>query len=304
MKYIIGGMALALTLGMSATVMAAEPAKDGMSKYRDYMPEQVRDMPEKTRNSEMPMSYIYAAQSGLAKDSELFFATQLNMLMYPGIGDYKAAVLAFQKDLGEKETGKMTVGQIYQLQSRSDMQKLPAISFPRIYASHKTQVSAVVEGTMMMVDEKIAWPINHTKITCYKEQSYCEVNELSLDVPNEKSWFYSYQVMTQHPNFYEIKNWGADTIDAAIPENPKSCRTTSMNLNFKTKEFYFITRNAGGNCEVLGTTMEKLPKPRISQIVDGEKIFEEEFGKIKEMSFSVLSSGYRNQIDKVLKESK
>ena len=75
-----------------------------------------------------------------------------------------------------------------------------------------------------------------------------------------------------------------------------------MNLNFKTKEFYYITRNAGGNCEVLGVKFDKLPKPRISQIVDGSNIIREEFAKIEKAAYDVLASDFRKKIAKLIKK--
>jgi hypothetical protein len=78
-----------------------------------------------------------------------------------------------------------------------------------------------------------------------------------------------------------------------------------LNLNFKTKEFYFITKNAGGNCEVLGTTFEKLAKPRISQIIKGEKIINVEFEKIRKTAFEFLASDFRRKVEKsIAKDTK
>ena len=75
-----------------------------------------------------------------------------------------------------------------------------------------------------------------------------------------------------------------------------------MSLNFKTKEFYFITKNAGGKCEFLGTKVDKLPKPRISQIVDGEQIINKEFRKIAKAAYEVLSSDFREKAEKIVKK--
>ena len=56
----------------------------------------------------------------------------------------------------------------------------------------------------------------------------------------------------------------------------KPCRNTKLQLNFKAKEYYMITTNAGEECEVLGTKFPKLDKPRISKIVDGAKLIDAE----------------------------
>ena len=302
-----------LTLGISFIVClfvsyfypsSASATEDAVEKYKNYLPEQIKNIPDKVRESEVPMMYIFAAQNGIAKDSDLLFASQLNSLMYSGVSDYQLAVRAFQKDLGDKPTGELTVSQIHKLELRSSMQKLSRLGFPNRYISNKSENNAMVEGTMIIIDDTIAWPVNHITLRCYRKEGYCEMSQINVEFPNEKSWTQTYQVVENQIEYYDIKNWGADVVDAMVPESPNKCRTTSLNLNFKTKEFYYTTRNAGGSCEVLGATFEKLPKPRISQIVDGEKIFNEAFQKVEAGAYNVLSSDFKNRVEKSLKISK
>jgi len=286
------------------TLATAVRADDSaMTKYRNYTPKQVSDMPEKQRQSVMPMTYIFAAQRGLAVDSELLFGMQLNQLMYPGIHDYNSAVRAFQTDLGDQPIGVLTVYQIHQLEYRSDLQKLSQVSFPDSFYSSKTADYGMVEGTVTMLDDRIAWPINHNKITCLKSEKSCEVQQVMLVLPDQKSWAQQYQVMIDNTESYTVTRWSNDSIDAEYPSKPDSCRTTSLSLNFKTKEFFFITKNAGGKCEFLGKAIEKLAKPRISQVVDGKKIFNEEFGKIKKAAYEFLASDFRKKVDKLVAQS-
>jgi hypothetical protein len=280
-----------------ATSVAADDS--AMAKYRNYTPKQVSDMPAKQRQTVMPMAYIFAAQRGLAVDSELLFGMQLNQLMYNGVHDYKSAVRAFQADLGDQPTGVLTVYQIHQLEYRADLQKLPPVSFPDSYNSWKDAGLGMVDGTLTMLDDRIAWPINHHKIICLKSEKSCEVHQVMLVLPDEKSWAQQYQVMIANSETYTVTRWENDIIDAEYPSKPDSCRTTSLSLNFKTKEFFFITKNAGGKCEILGKSIEKLAKPRISQVVEGKKIFNEEFGKIKKAAYSFLASDFRKKVDKI-----
>lgn len=275
-----------------------------MKKYYGYTPEQVRDMPEKQRSSTMPMAYIFAAQRGVAFDSELLFGMQLNQLMYPGIHNYKSAVLAFQKDLGDSPTGVLTVGQINQLEYRADAQKLSRINFPSSFTSWKNDDSASVKGTVTILDENSAWPVNHNSINCYRADGYCEVRQIMLTLPDKKSFSQIYGIIEDSPEFYNVTRWTKDVIDAEFPSKPDSCRTTSLSLNFKTKEFFFITKNAGGNCKILGSTLEKLPKPRISQLVDGDGIFSEIFGKLQADAFEMLSSDFRKEVERVNAQAK
>jgi hypothetical protein len=121
-------------------------------------------------------------------------------------------------------------------------------------------------------------------------------------LPDQNSWAQRYQVMINTES-YAVTRWSNDTIDAEYPSKPDSCRTTSLSLNFKTKEFFFITKNAGGKCEILGKPIDKLTKPRIAQVVDGEKIFNEEFGKIENVAYKFLASEFRKKVDKFVPQS-
>ena len=292
-----------LILVVTALATSARADDTAMTKYRNYTPKQVSDMPDKQRKSVMPMTYIFAAQRGLAVDSELLFGMQLNQLMYPGIHDYKSAVLAFQKDLGDAATGALTVWQIHQLEYRSDLQKLGEVLFPTTLLSFKNDKHASIEGTLTILDDKAAWPVNHQKITCWKAENSCEVSQVMLELPKQNDWAHKYQVMVDDTEYYNITRWTADAIDAEYPSKPDGCRAVSLNLNFKTKEFFFITKNAGGKCEILGKQIPKLSKPRISQIVNGEKIINEEFGRIAKAAYGALASDFRKIVDKSIAQN-
>ena len=243
--------------------------------------------------------YTMAAQRGLAPDADLLFAMQLNMLMYSGISDLKSATRAFQSDLGDPANGDLTVHQIHQLEYRAELQKLSPVGFPESFSSRKTADYGIVEGTLTILDEKIAWPINHYTIKCFKSDKTCEVQQIMLSLPDEKSWTQRYNVMIVSTEYYNISRWSDQIIDAEYPSKEDSCRTSSLNLNFKTKEFFLITKNAGGTCEILGKKIEKLPKPRISQIVDGKKLISSEFANIEKMAYEVLSSEFRKRVQQI-----
>jgi hypothetical protein len=288
------GIFILVTSLFAVTLAFAD--ETAVRKYRNYTPQQINDLPEKEKSSSLPMMYIFAAQRGLSTDPELLFGMDLNRLMYPGIHDYKAAVKAFQQDLGDKPTGILTVWQIHNLQQRSEMQRLSRVNFPDRLSSFKTDDYASIEGTMMIIDEKAMWPINHTKVRCFRGENYCALDQILLTVPDDKSWTQVYGVIQDSTEHYEIARWDQDSIDTRPKETSDRCRTTSMNLNFKTKEFYYITRNAGGECKFLDATLDKLPKPRISQILDGAKIISEEFAKIEKAAYDVLASDFRKKV--------
>lgn len=286
-----------------ATFALADDAS--MKKYRNYTPQQIMKLSEKTRESDVPMIYTMAAQRGLSEDSELLFAMQLNLLMYPGIHNFKAAVKAYQKDLGDVPTELLSVWQIHNLEQRADMQKLSRVLFPDQFSDVRKGDFANVSGTLTILDDRIAWPINHVQVDCYKDQNYCQFDQIKINVPNKESWSQNYHVMQDSTEYFIVTRWSEDSIDAVSNDTAGACRTTSLNLNFKTKEFYYITRNAGGDCEVLGITLDKLSKPRIAQIVDGSKIIREEFTKIEKTAYNVMSSDFRKKVEKpISKEEK
>ncbi|HHG86652.1 MAG TPA: hypothetical protein ENJ82_18025 [Bacteroidetes bacterium] len=275
-----------------------------VEKYKNFTPKQIAGIPEKQRSSEVPMMYIMAARKALSEGSELVFGMELNQLMYSGLYAYQDAVRQFQKDLGDTPSGKLTVWQIHQLGQRAEMQGLSRVLFPDQFSSFITDDYASVQGTMKIVDDNITWPINHSKIKCFKATGQCEFSQIYLNVPDESSWSQNYHVMEADTEYYSISRWGKDSIETLPLGGSNACRTTSISLNFKTKEFYFITKNAGGECKALGVELEKLSKPRIAQVVDGAEIINSKFSEIQKKSFEVLASDFRKKVQASIEKAK
>ena len=126
---------LLLTLVATTAGLADNP---GVAKYKNYTPEQLKLIPDGERQSSVPMMYIFAAQKGLALDAKFAIARDLNLLMYPGVGDYATAIKMFQKDIGDAETGVLTVSQIHTLGVRAEYQQLAPVHFPTPYRSQLT----------------------------------------------------------------------------------------------------------------------------------------------------------------------
>jgi hypothetical protein len=223
--------------------------------------------------------------------------------MYTGVANYDGAIKSFQSDMGDAPTGILSVWQIYKLQERAETQKLGKIAFPEDFSSFITKNSAQVKGTATIIDDKIAYPINHVTVSCYRTDQYCEYKQIVLMLPNDKSWSQMYHVIEMRNHTYEITRWEGDYIDA-VSTDDEDCRTVSLNFNFKTKEFFETTRNTGKECEFLGAAIPKLPKPRISQIVDGKKIIQAEYSTIQERAYSYLASDFRKQVDDLIKKQK
>lgn len=288
---------MAVLLAAFVVVIPAEANEDAVRRYRDYTPQQLRNLPEEQLKSDVPIMYTMAAQRGLSVGSELLFGMELNRLMYSGLHDYESAVKAFQSDLGDEPTGTLTVWQIHQLERRSEMQKLSRVLFPEQYSSYITEEYASVQGTMLMVDEKIAWPINHVRVECVRSEGQCKLDQIYLSVPDKNSWSQNYHVWEDDTQYYEIARWSRDSIESHPVGTSSDCRSTSMSFNFKMKEFYYITRNEGGDCRILDFELERLAKPRIAQIVDGAKIIQEEFAKVDRAAYEVLATNFRKRVD-------
>ena len=270
-----------------------------VNKYRNYLPNQIDALPDSIKKSELPIMYSQAAATASSPWAQDQFAMQLNILMYNGMADYKSAISSFQKDLGDKPTGELTVWQIFQLNFRSAMQTTSAPSIVHNFMSTKTSDAAFVKGTMTIVDDKIFSPMNFVKLRCFRSDGYCELDELDVQPPKQKDFGYDYSVFWTDVLYYKISIWADDVIQAQYEAPKDSCRSTTMELNFKTKEFYLITKNTGNSCEILGQKLEPLKKPRISQIVDGEKIISLENKRFKDDAFSYLSSEFRQRIQKL-----
>jgi hypothetical protein len=283
------------------TVMCARAGDKELEKYKNFTPDQIKELPDKVRESSVPMMYILAARRGLAPDAKLAFASDLNTLMYSGISDYDSALKAFQSDVGDKPTGNLTVSQIHKLQQYADMQRLGKISFPNTFSSFINKDFARIEGTATILDDRIAWPINHVKITCYKSEKYCEYSQIALIIPNDQSWAQTYQVMDMGTDLYKVIRWEDGNIDAVPMSSGDTCRTVSLNYNFKTKEFFETTRNTDRECKILDKTIEKLQKPRTAQIIDGKKIIEAEFDNIQRRAYERLSSDFRKKVEDLVK---
>lgn len=288
-----GSNRLAVVLASLCAILmpSASHADDAsMAKYRDWLPSQILEMPEKQRRSEVPIAYIMSART-----ADLAIQSFLNTLMYNGIADFEGAKRRFQGDLGEPQTGALTVGQITELSFRAERTHLTSVAFfPFKFGGEIDEANAQVRGTAKILDENIAHPVNYVEIDCRKLEGTCNYRQFIMTLPKKMDWSQSYTVMETFNEAYKITRWEDDRIDAR-PLKEGKCRIPELRLNFASDEFYEITTNAPeGKCDLpLGGSLPKLEKPRISQIVDGDPIVRAEFDKIKNETYQYLSSEFR-----------
>ncbi|RDJ11645.1 hypothetical protein [Rhizobium grahamii] len=277
---------------------AAQAEDAAVARYRDYLPEQIMQMPEQERKSSVPMMFIGAANSALSKNGQVFIQAALNSLMYNGLADFEGAKRAFQQDLGEQPTGKLTVGQLNTLGYRVSRLNLTEVNFFSFeYGGNITKDYASVKGTVKIIDERIAYPINHVVVKCYRDESYCTYRQVALMLPDQNSWTQSYSVSTVADEYYKVTRWDTNQIDA-VPYENTACRTNQLSFNFETNEFFEIVRNnTSGDCDTgLGVKLPRLDKPRVSQIVKGDDIVNAEFKRITDETASYYSSAFRERL--------
>lgn len=288
-----------LTISLLIFASIARADQDAAARYRDYLPAELLALSENEQRSSVPMMFSGAANLATSPAGDLIMQANLNSLMYNGFADYDGAIRAFQTDLGATPTGTLTVWQIHTLGYRASRVNMTSVSFfPFDFGGTMIDKSAFVKGTLKIIDEQIAYPINQVDIECSRDNGTCEYRQIALTLPDENSWVQSYHVGEIADETYRITRWEDQLIDA-VPMNTATCRTTQISLNFETQEFFEIARNnTTGDCEtMLGVTLPRLEKPRVSQIVDGREIVNSEFKAISEETFTFFSVAFRNQLD-------
>ncbi|WP_417425944.1 hypothetical protein [Hoeflea sp.] len=173
----------------------ANADEDAVAKYRNYLPEQLLALSEEERRSSVPMMFSGAANLATSPHGEFIMQANLNSLMYDGFADYESAKRAFQTDLNEEPTGTLTVWQIHLLGYRASRVNMTRVSFFTFdFGGTMNDNWAVVKGAVTIIDEKIAYPINHVDIECSRNEGICEYRQIALTLPDENSWVQSYHV--------------------------------------------------------------------------------------------------------------
>lgn len=283
----------------------ARSDEDAIAKYRDFLPEELLALSEEERQSSVPMMFSGAANLAVSPAGDLVLQANLNSLMYDGLADFERAKRAFQADLGEQPSGALTVWQIHTLGYRASRVNMTSVSFfPFDFGGTLTGDWAFVKGTLEIIDENIAYPINHVDIECSRGRGTCEYQQIALTLPDENFWVQSYHVGEIVDEVYQITRWEGQSIDA-VPINSTGCRINQLSLNFETQEFFEIARNnTTGDCEtMLGEALPRLEKPRVSRIVDGQDIISAEFNAISKETFTFFATAFRDRVDTLISET-
>lgn len=274
--------------------------------------DKVADATGKSNNGELNQETVrgvfHSASPAEKKRVDLFLGLQLHQLMYPGLEDLGRAVKLFQKDLGAEPTGNLTETQVKELVQRAARVNIPDIHFPTNF--HSTDARnlkfgwATVQGTMVIVDDQIADPINTVTIKCRRSEKSCEFRATYLSARPENGGGVTWSFHEYFTNF-DILSWTDDSIEAKEPDPlNERAREQSLSLNFKTQEFFLITKNSGNDVKnmLTGEKIEPLKNPRITKLIDGNQIKRDYFSRLKNESRTFFSSDFNKMLDDVMKE--
>ena len=202
---------------------------------------------------------------------------KLNYFPLPSEKQIREAIKKFQNDIGQPETGELTMGQLEELQLRSTRITDTPVYLPgfgdelKVYG-YSDFVST--EGTWIIEGENIYNPINHSKVNCYKSQGTCEVMQAFTDIPKVTGkgllgMIQESYTLRMTKDTFKVISWSDSEV---ISKGGAKCRTTIMTINIKNNEVFQITRNKGDNeCDGGIVRLPQLEKPRISRLIPGYK---------------------------------
>ena len=246
------------------------------------------------RSKELPFSLIYNIIGfGLLAEPAVFH--QLRILFYPGS---KEGIKQFQTDIGVEANGDLTWGQAEELQRRISRFNDTRIIAGAGKAGDKPSIGkfegyVFAEGTWILEDDDIAYPINTAKIECDQEKKICQVVQASVFIPSldSASDFYSISLDSSP---YPILSWNTNEIMA---EASSDCRTSTLTINFNSEEVFEITRNnKTKQCREGFLALPSLEKPRIARLVSGWDRTYKWWDDRKEKISEYMNPRYKNEM--------
>lgn len=193
-------------------------------------------------------------------------------------------VTQFQHDVGEPETGVLSVAQMDTLTKRSDAIKIADVNVTLPLTDNDGPEIIVTEdlvsakGTFIIEGDKPAYPLNIASFDCDRKSGYC--NQSNVDINADGSIYYVNTFQTSLP----ILSWNEEEI---VANGEGMCATSTLTINVRAKEVYVITRNNGQSCAPM---MAPLAKPQISKLVSGFNVSQDYFAKKRKEA-----DGYRNK---------
>ncbi len=284
-----------LTTFVCCSVTLAEEKFPDISKMSDKelsnIPKNVQDriplkeLLKRTHGEEFTPNIMLSVSFGLAK------------LMYFNPMPEKQireAIKKFQRDIGQDQTGELTMGQLDELLRRANRLSDNPIYVPGLGETLDVfgeEDYVTTEGTWTIEGEKHAFPINFSKINCFKSRGTCEVNQVNISIPrlndSSEGIFIAHSPLTEE---LQIISWIDNEI---VSQGDSKCRTTIMTMNIKNNEVFQITRNKGSDKCV---TLPQLKKPRIARLNPGTQFTREFWNSRKEKTNKYINTEFQEQI--------
>ena len=307
-------LVLALLVALLVAIMnySFALADDKLPDISRMSKEEINKLPKDVYNR-LPAKEFLTRASGekLARGIPYFMFDAMSKLSYfplPSEKQVSEAIKKFQRDIGQPETGELTMGQFEELQLRSTRFTDTPVYLPTFGDDLKVYGyldSVTTEGTWIIEGEKIFNPINHSKVNCNKSQGTCEVFQAYADIPKLGGRGLFGQIEDSYTlqltkDTFKVMSW---TDSEVISQAGSKCRSTIMTINIKNNEVFQITRNKGNDCDVGIAKFPKLEKPRISKLIPGYKFSYEFWSNRKKEARKYLSSDYLKLANEAFKSS-
>ncbi len=190
----------------------------------------------------------------LLYDVQLWHADGINELAY------LKAVKEIQKKFGEKIDGNLTYSQFNRLDKIAEIYKTPKETYVGgNFRVTKFGDKAFVTGTLEIVNEDIANPINYHSMVLDKNSKVCRDSNLYVQ---ETDGFAGGIAIYLDETNYDIVSWDEDEV---ICKKDYTCRSEKVIVNFKSKSVDIITTNREDEeCK----DFPRLKSARVSKLVD------------------------------------
>ena len=201
------------------------------------------------------------------------------------------AVKEVQRKFNEKADGLLTFSQYQKLQTIANIYKTPKdVYVGGNFMVRKFGETAFVTGTLEIVDEEIANPINYHSMLLNKKSMICR--DSNFHVGENSSGVAIYLDETN----YEIISWEDDEV---VCKKDYTCRSEKLIINFKSKSVDLITTNREDDeCKDL----PKLKSARVSRIIDPFKKRNELDKKNIELTRPFISDTEMNRLKEIFKD--
>ena len=281
-------------------------AEETLPDISNMSEDELDKLPQETIER-LPMKEVMAKYFGDELIIDYMVSLLLSRLMYfapYSESETKEAIKRFQADLGNAVTGELTVGQFNELHRRFNRSSENPIYVPG--TGDELFIGMIdnylsVEGTWIIENDKIAFPINLSKIECHKHTKICKNNQVDVATPNFESDNDSSQIVLSVYR-YEIISWSNTEV---VAQSKTDCRTSILTINNSSKEVFEVTRiNNAKGCDLGLVTIPALDKPRISRMLPGWKISYNFWQDRKKAASMFLNSEVRSLVESFNKQMK